>query len=73
VQIRAEGVSFDDCEFMSGVVCSAVPIRGPSGNVVAGVAVSAPEARLTVQGMRKYTLALLEAAAKLSQTFASDD
>jgi DNA-binding IclR family transcriptional regulator len=73
VQIRAEGVSFDDCEFMSGVVCSAVPIRGPSGNVVAGVAVSAPEARLTVQEARKYTPVLLETAAKLSQTFASDD
>jgi DNA-binding IclR family transcriptional regulator len=58
---------------MSGVVCSAVPIRGPSGNVVAGVAVSAPEARLTVQEARMYTPVLLETAEKLSQTFASDD
>lgn len=73
VRIRAKGVSFDDCEFMSGVVCSAVPIRSPSGAVVAGVAVSAPEARLGVKGMSRYAPALLETAEKLSLTFSSDD
>lgn len=68
-RIRAEGVSFDNCEFMSGVVCVAVPIRGRSGRTVAGLAVSAPEARLTVEEARRHTPELREAAAKLARTF----
>lgn len=68
-RIRAEGVSFDNCEFMSGVVCVAVPIRGASGRTVAGLAISAPEARLTVEELREHTPALHQAAIKLAQTF----
>ncbi|PWG64537.1 IclR family transcriptional regulator [Spiribacter halobius] len=68
-RIRADGVSFDNCEFMSGVVCLAVPVRGPSGRVVAGVAISAPEARLTVEEARPHVAALREAAERLAITF----
>ena len=73
MKIRAEGVSFDDSEFMSGVVCIAVPIRGHGNKVVAGIAVSAPEARLTLDEARKHIPALKDAARKLSQTFKGED
>ncbi|RLA47637.1 MAG: IclR family transcriptional regulator [Gammaproteobacteria bacterium] len=72
VKIRDEGVSFDNCEFMSGVVCMAVPIQGPKGNIVAGVAVSAPEARLTLEDLREYLPALKVAASKFNLIFADD-
>lgn len=68
-RIRADGVSFDNCEFMSGVVCLAVPVRGSDSCVIAGVAFSAPEARLTVDEARRHVPALLEAAEKLAITF----
>lgn len=70
--IRADGVSFDNCEFMSGVVCVAVPVRGPGSRVVAGVAFSAPEARLTVEEARRHVPALMDAAGKLAVTFEDD-
>jgi DNA-binding IclR family transcriptional regulator len=72
VKIRSEGVSFDNAEFMSGVVCMAVPIRGPKGNVIAGIAVSAPEVRLTLEDLRKYLPTLKVAAEKLELTFAEE-
>lgn len=68
-RIRDEGVAVDDQEFMSGVVCIGVPIRGPSGRVAAGVAISAPEARLTTDEARQHIGALQEAARKLALTF----
>lgn len=71
-RIRADGVSFDDCEFMSGVVCLAVPVRGPRGRVVAGVAISAPEARLTVEEARQHVDALQQAAEQIEVTFSDE-
>lgn len=67
-QIRAEEVSIDNCEFMSGVVCLAVGVRGPDGRLVAGIAISAPEARLTSNGILTHTPAIRRAAAQLSRT-----
>lgn len=71
-RIRAEGVSTDDQEFMSGVVCVAVPVRGSNNRVCAGVAISAPEARLTMDETRKHLPALRETARRLSLTFELD-
>jgi DNA-binding IclR family transcriptional regulator len=71
-RIRADGVSFDNCEFMSGVVCLAVPVLGPDSRVVAGIAFSAPEARLTVEEARRHVPALMEAARKMAVTFEDD-
>ncbi len=68
-RVRSEGVAVDNQEFMSGVVCIGVPIRGPSGRVAAGVAISAPEARLTTAEARQHIGALREAARKLALTF----
>jgi DNA-binding IclR family transcriptional regulator len=71
-RIRSEDVSFDNCEFMSGVVCAAVPIRNSRGQTIAGLALSAPEARLTVEEARTYIQVLREGAAKLAVTFDED-
>ncbi len=71
--IRDEGISFDDQEFMSGVVCMAVPCRDAEGRVFAGIAISAPEARQTLADMRRHAPALKEAARKLARTFMLTD
>lgn len=71
--IRRSGVSVDDQEFMSGVVCVAVPIVGADGRLLAGVAWSAPEARMTLEQARAYVPMLREAARKLAETFATED
>lgn len=67
-RIREESVSIDNQEFMSGVVCIAVPIRNPRGRVCAGIAISAPEARLSLDAARSYVPLLQMTANKLSLT-----
>jgi DNA-binding IclR family transcriptional regulator len=71
-QIRKRKISTDDQEFMSGVVCVAVPIVGWNGRVCAGVALSAPHARLTLEQALDYLPPLQEAARKLSESFGDE-
>lgn len=67
--IRKQGYSTDNQEFMSGVVCIAVPVQGPrNGQVCAGLAISAAQARLTLAGIRRFLPDLREAARKLSRS-----
>jgi DNA-binding IclR family transcriptional regulator len=72
VEIRRNGYATDNQEFMSGVVCIAVPVKGPEGGLCAGLALSAPEARLTLEQARAQVSLLHEAAERLSETFAED-
>lgn len=72
-RIRAEGVSTDNQEFMSGVVCVAVPVTRPGGRMCAGLALSAPQARLTLDKARQFIPVLCEASAKLTKSFFEDD
>jgi len=68
-RIRRQGYSTDNEEFMSGVVCIAVPVRGPrNGQVCAGLAISAAEARLTLSGAKRFLPDLHSAAARLSRS-----
>ncbi len=68
---RRQGFSTDNQEFMSGVVCIAVPVQGPrDGQVCAGLAISAAQARLTLAGVKRFLPDLRAAAAKLSRTLA---
>jgi IclR family transcriptional regulator, acetate operon repressor len=65
-QIRKERVSFDREEFLAGVICAAAPIVRKNGELMAGVAIQAPAARLSLDQATKYLPALREVAAELS-------
>jgi IclR family acetate operon transcriptional repressor len=70
--IRGEGVGTDDQEFMSGVVCVAVPVAAKGGRVIGGIAVSAPEARMTMDQARGFVPLMRRAARKVGETFKLD-
>ncbi len=67
-RIRATEISTDDQEFLAGVVCVAVPVRGPSGQVVAAIAVSAPLARMSMQQGLQHVPLLQAAAQRMAAT-----
>lgn len=70
---RRRGYSVDNQEFMSGVVCMAVPVEGPrDGLVCAALAISAAQARHTLSGMKRFLPDLRIAAAKLSRALGED-
>src|SRR5262249_30406256 len=68
-QIRKEQVSFDREEYLAGVVCMAVPVIGKSGELLAALAIQAPEARMNVQTARRHLPALRQAAEELAGIF----
>lgn len=72
-RVRKESVSTDNQEFMSGVVCIAVPVTRPGGRMCAGIALSAPQARLTLDRARQFIPVLREASAKLTKSFFEDE
>lgn len=68
-RIRRDEYSVDNQEFMSGVVCIAVPVVAPrDGGLSAGLAISAAEARLTLAGVKKFLPDLRAAAGKLARS-----
>jgi IclR family acetate operon transcriptional repressor len=68
-QIRKEQVSFDREEYLVGVVCMAVPVIGKNGEMLAALAIQAPEARMNVQTARRHLPALRNAASELAEIF----
>ena len=72
-RIRKERVAFDHEEFLAGVICTAVPIVRRNGELIAGVAVQAPTARLSRAQARKHLPALQVAAAELSELLESTE
>ena len=68
-QIRKEQVSFDREEYLVGVVCMAVPVIGKNGEMLAALAIQAPQARMNVQTARRHIPALQHAAAELAEIF----
>lgn len=52
--IRRQGYSEDNEEFFAGVCCLAVPVRNRRGEVVAGLAVMAPSARLPLDKAHQH-------------------
>jgi len=68
-QIRREQVSFDREEYLVGVVCMAVPVIGKNGEMLAALAIQAPQARMNVQIARRHLPALQHAAAELAEIF----
>jgi IclR family transcriptional regulator, acetate operon repressor len=68
-QIRKERVSFDREEYLAGVVCVAVPVIGRNSEMLAAIAIQAPEARMDVQVARGHLPALRHATEELAETF----
>jgi DNA-binding IclR family transcriptional regulator len=72
-QIRKEQVSFDREEYLAGVICMAVPVIGKNGELLAALAIQAPEARMNVQIARRHLPALRRAATELADIFQDKD
>ena len=68
-EIRRDGIGTDNQEFMHGVVCVAVPVIGEDGRSLGGIAISAPEARMTLNQMLGYVPQMRDAARRLSSTY----
>lgn len=66
----ADTLGIDNEESIQGVVCVAVPVMAADGGVVGGVAVSAPEARMSLKEAIALAPQLRKAATKLGKTFA---
>jgi DNA-binding IclR family transcriptional regulator len=71
-EIRKRGYSVDNQEFLAGVVCLAVPVRDSKGVICAGVAMSAPHARMSVEEALRHLPALYEAAEQLAAHLGQD-
>ncbi len=68
-RIRKTQVGIDDQESIDGVVCVAVPVRAEDGNLVGGLAVSAPQARVTMDDALRMVPQMRKAATRLGKTF----
>lgn len=71
--IRDTEVGIDDGEFIEGVVCVSVPVKTSEGRVIGGIAVMAPEARVSRQRALSFVPMMQEAADRLGATFSYDD
>src|SRR6478672_10516497 len=67
--VRKEQVSFDREEYLAGVICMAVPVIGKNGELLAALAIQAPQARMNVQTARRHLPALRQAAEELAGIF----
>ncbi len=68
-KIRKNGIGVDNQEFMHGVVCVAVPVVKEDGRCIGGIAISAPEARMTLNDALAFMPQMREAAARLAATY----
>jgi IclR family KDG regulon transcriptional repressor len=62
-EIRKDGYAFDDEEYITGLVCIAVPILDSDGKSIAAISVAVPKARLTDESMNR-TIELLKITAE---------
>lgn len=67
VEIQRRTYSIDNQEFLAGVLCLAVPVRGSGGRLCAGLAISAPVARLSIEKALQHVPAMMETAQKLGE------
>lgn len=69
-QIRAQGYALDDEECELGARCVAAPVYNYTGNVVAGISVSGPVSRLSLERIAVIAPVVQETAAKISKLMA---
>lgn len=68
-RIRREDYSVDAEEFVEGLVCVAVPVRGPDGHARCAVALQAPVARMSLAQAIEKLPRLQQAAQALARTW----
>lgn len=71
-RIRRDKVSTDNEEYLTGLVCAAVPVLTRDRRTFASVAVHAPIARMSMDKALAHVPALRRAAAALTQTYEDD-
>jgi IclR family transcriptional regulator, acetate operon repressor len=67
-RIRDERMAVNNEEFMVGATGLSVPLMGIDGEMIAGLALHAPVARLSVSGVRAHASTLRRTAEKLART-----
>lgn len=65
--IKAEGYGLDDHEFADNMRCIAVPVFENGGIVRAGISISGPDSRLTIDKLHEMKGPLMEASSTLSR------
>ncbi|PWE27514.1 IclR family transcriptional regulator [Pararhodobacter marinus] len=70
--IRARGFAFDDEERNIGMRCIAAPVFGVTGEAVAGISVSGPTSRVTVDAVEGLSRPVMEAARALTQSIGGE-
>ena len=68
-RIQQNEIGIDNQESIKGMVCVAVPVRAADGGVVGGLAISAPEARISMEVALKLVPQIRQAATRLGKTF----
>lgn len=66
-EIRRQGFAIDDIENEEGIRCVAAPVFDHSGDVVAGISVSGPKQRLTLERTGELATVVRASADKLSR------
>lgn len=63
-QIRKQGYAVDNEEFCDGLRCVAAPVKGPGGNVLFSISVSAPSMRMSDQVFERAKTLVMECTQK---------
>lgn len=72
-KVRHEAWATSIGELVVGVVGGAVPIRTSSGRLIAGLGVSAPGARTSLEQLKKYRPLMQSAAAEIAAVVSDDE
>jgi len=66
-EIRKSGYAIDEEEYEDGLTCVAVPVFGHDNKAVAGISLSGPRGRLTIQRMPEYIMNTLKTGEGISR------
>ncbi len=72
-EVRAAGHSWDNEEFMAGMIAFAVPVRDPRGRFVAALAFHAPAQRIGFEAGRAHVATLEDGARRLERLLFSEE
>jgi len=67
-KIRRDGLSVDREEYLAGVVCLGAPVFNRRNEILAGIAIQAPAARMPISDAYRHRAALLQAARALGES-----